>query len=173
MEITVRLIERFTGNIGFLVSLIIIPLIVATCYEVFSRYVFGAPTIWAFELGYILTGVHFLLGAAITLMKGTHIRIDLLYQRFSDRTKAAVDITLYLLLFLPFLILLCDALQDYALRAFMSGERTGQSAWNPPIWPFRMLITLGFAMLTLQVIAEILKCAAVLRGRPIRNAAER
>lgn len=167
MESIVKLIERITGNVGLIVALIIIPLVLATCFEVFSRYLFDAPTVWAYELGYILTGTHFLLGAALALMKGAHVRIDVLYSQFSDRTKATVDIALYLLLFLPFLILLGDSLFDYALRAWESGERSGQSAWNPPIWPFRMLLTLGFAMLTLQVIAEVLKCAAVLRGRPI------
>ena len=167
MESVVRVIERITGNVGVLVALIIVPLVLTTGFEVFSRYVFNAPTVWAYELGYILTGTHFLLGAALALMKGAHVRIDVLYGQFSDRTKALVDLTLYLLLFLPFLILLCDSLLDYALRAWESGERSGQSAWNPPIWPFRMLLTLGFAMLALQVIAEIIKCVGVLRGRPI------
>lgn len=167
METIVKIIERITGSVGAITALVIIPLIIATCYEVFSRYLFDAPTIWAFELGYILTGTHFLLGAAIALMRGSHIRIDLLYSRFSHRRKASVDLFLYLFLFLPFLVLLCDSLLDYALRSFASGERSGASAWNPPIWPFRMLLTAGFALLTLQVVAEILKCIAVIRGRPI------
>lgn len=167
MEGIVRTIERITGSVGFLTSLIIIPLIVATCYEVFSRYVFGAPTIWAFELGYITTGTHFLLGAAIALLRGAHIRIDLIYTHLSDRTKAGLDLFFYAALFLPFLVLLCDSLFHYAYRAYLGGETTGASAWNPPIWPFRALLTAGFVLLALQVIAEILKCVAVLRGRPI------
>jgi TRAP-type mannitol/chloroaromatic compound transport system permease small subunit len=167
MEPIVKLIERITGNFGFITSLIIIPLIVATCYEVFSRYIFGAPTVWAFELGYITTGTHFLLGASIALLKGSHIRIDLIYSRFTERTKAAVDLFFYVALFLPFLLLLTNSLYDYAFRSFVSGEHSGASAWNPPIWPFRALLTLGFVLLTLQVIAEVLKCIAVIRGRPI------
>ena len=155
MEPIVKLIERITGSVGFITSLIIIPLILATCYEVFSRYVFGAPTVWAFELGYIITGTHFLLGASIGLMKGAHIRIDLIYSRFSDRTKAAVDLFFYLALFLPFLLLLSESLFDYTLRSYLGGERSGASAWNPPIWPFRTLLTLGFVLLTLQVVAEV------------------
>ena len=167
MEPIVKLIERITGSVGFIASLIIIPLIVATCFEVFSRYVFGAPTIWAFELGYITTGTHFLLGASIALMRGAHIRIDLIYSRFSEKTKAGVDLFFYLALFLPFLVLLCESLFDYAFRAYLGGERTGASAWNPPIWPFRALLTAGFLLLALQVVAEVLKCVAVIRGRPI------
>lgn len=172
MKAIVTTIEKLTQSVGFLTALIIIPLVLATCFEVFSRYLFGAPTTWAFEMGYILTGTHFLLGGAITLMRGSHIRIDLLYAAFSERTKAAVDLTLYLFLFLPFLVLICDALGDYALRSFETGERTGQSSWNPPIWPFRAIITFGFVVLALQVVAEILKCVAVLRGKPITSDAE-
>lgn len=167
MESIVRIIERITGSVGFITSLIIIPLIVATCYEVFSRYVFGAPTIWAFEMGYIITGTHFLLGAAIALLRGAHIRIDLIYSRFSEKTKAGVDLFFYLTLFLPFLVLLCESLFDYGFRSYLGGERSGASAWNPPIWPFRALLTAGFVLLALQVVAEALKCLAILRGRPI------
>ncbi|WP_425403719.1 TRAP transporter small permease subunit [Hwanghaeella sp.] len=163
----VRLIEALVGGMGRITALIIIPLILATAYEVFSRYLFGAPTIWAYELGYILTGSHFLLGASLALLAGAHIRIDLLYSRFSPRGKAAVDLVCYVTLFFPFIVLLSNSLWDYALRSFLSGELSGQSAWSPPIWPFRMVLTLGFVLLALQVFAEILKCVAVLIGRPI------
>ena len=185
MKAIVTTIEGLTGSVGLLVSLVIIPLVVATCYEVFSRYIFGAPTAWAFELGYILTGTHFLLGAAIALLRESHIRIDLIYARFSPRVKAATDLIFYVCLFLPFLVLLCDSLAEYALRSFETGElselekatietgeRTGQSSWNPPIWPFRAIITFSFGLLTLQVVAEILKCIAVLRGQPISKESE-
>jgi len=51
----------------------------------------------------------------------------------------------------------------------MGGETTGQSAWNPPIWPFRALITFSFVVLTLQVIAESLRALLVLLDRPIQK----
>lgn len=165
MNAFIRLIERVTGSIGYLAALLIIPLILATCYEVFSRYLFGAPTIWAFELGYSMMGVHFLLGAALTLKMRGHIRIDLLYARFKERTKAAIDLLLYLFLLSPFLVLLTKALFEYTERAYQSGELTGQSAWNPPIWPFRALITLGLLLLGLQVLAEIIKCTRTLLAK--------
>lgn len=172
MMLLVRLIERIVGGTGRVAALIVIPLVLATSFEVFSRYLFGAPTIWAYELGYMLTGSHFLLGASLTLMMGSHIRIDLLYARFSQRGQALVDLICYSTLFLPFLIFLSESLFDYAYRALLSGELSGQSAWSPPIWPFRMLLTLGFVLLALQVFAEILKCISVLIGKPITNETE-
>ncbi len=172
MQTIITLIERIVIGIGKVTALIIVPLILATCYEVFSRYLFDAPTIWAYEMGYILTGTHFLLGASLALQKKTHIRIDLIYTHLSPRNKSIVDLVFYCGLFLPFLILLSHSLWDYAFRAFLSGEQSGQSAWSPPIWPFRMALTLGFVLLTLQVIAEILKCIAVIRGQTISSESE-
>ena len=165
MDTIIRLIERLTSSVGVMAAAIILPLVVATCYEVFSRYMLGAPTSWAFELGYILTGSHFLLGSALTLKKQGHIRIDLLYGRFSKRAQALVDISMYILVLLPFLVLLSDTLVVYALESLESGERTGQSSWNPPIWPFRGVIAISFVLLGLQVFAEIIKCWRVLVGK--------
>lgn len=165
MQSIIRLIERLTQAVGGLAALIVIPLTIATCYEVFARYLFGAPTIWAFELGYTLMGIHFLMGGALTLRRQAHVRIDLIYAQLSPRYQALIDLSLYLLLVVPALGLLTNRLGSYAWEAFNSGETTGQSAWNPPIWPLRFFITAAFILLLLQVIAECLKCVLVLRGQ--------
>jgi len=167
----IKLIEGLSEGIGGLAALVVIPLVLASCYEVFARYVFGAPTVWAFELGYILMGIHFLLGGAITLKREAHVRIDLIYAQLSAGRRAVIDLVLYTGLVLPALSLIFLRLADYAGEAYRSGETTGQSAWNPPIWPLRMIIAFSFLLLTLQVVAEILKCIAILRDRG--TAAER
>ncbi len=82
----VNQIERLTGNIGILASLALVPLVLTTTYEVIARYVFEAPTIWAYEVGYMLTGSHFLLGMAYTLQQGQFIRIDIFSQAMSSKT---------------------------------------------------------------------------------------
>lgn len=157
MNAIIRSIEAITRSSGYLAALVIIPLVVATCYEVFARYVFGAPTIWAFELGYMLMGIHFLLGGALALQRQQHVRIDLIYANLSPKGRAVIDLSLYTILILPCLYLLSVKLSSYALEAFHSGERTGNSAWNPVIWPLRALIAVSFILLFLQVIAESLK----------------
>lgn len=172
MRSFVLALERLTSGVGYLAAVIVLPLALATAYDVFARYVLLDPTIWAFELGYSLMGAHFLLGSAITLKLQGHIRIDLFYARMSRRTQAAIDLVLYVVLYLPFLLLLSHSLYSYALASIASGERTGQSAWNPPIWPLRIAISTGIALLAVQVLAEILKCVATLRGRPIDDRAE-
>lgn len=165
MQALCRWIDRISAVTGIVAAWLIAPLIGAMCYEVFARYVFNAPTIWAYELGYLLTGSGWLLGMAYTLSKGAHIRIDVLYLNLSPRGQALVDLAGYVLLLLPFIIWLSSTLDDRALAAFQSGEKTGQSAWNPPLWPFRAVFFVSFALLSLQVAGEILRKLPVAFGR--------
>jgi TRAP-type mannitol/chloroaromatic compound transport system permease small subunit len=163
----VRLIERLTADIGVIAAWVVAPLIVATVYEVFSRYVLNAPTLWAYEIGYMAMGTNFLLGTALTLRDGGHIRIDVLYSHFAPKTKAVIDLLGLLILLLPISAWLTLHLWGYAYQAYLSGETTGASAWNPVVWPFRMVFFAGFAMLTLQALAEVIKTFYLLAGKPL------
>lgn len=165
MEKFIRVIDRLSGSTGVIAAWLVVPLIVATCYEVFSRYALNAPTIWAFELGYMLTGANFLIGTAYTLRERGHIRIDILYNHLPARTRAIIDMVGYVFLFLPAAMWLDMALWKYALSAFKSQELSGQSAWNPVIWPFRLVFFSGFLLLTLQGIVELIRAARFLGGR--------
>jgi TRAP-type mannitol/chloroaromatic compound transport system permease small subunit len=168
----IRFIETITRSVGYTAALVVVPLALGVSYEVFARYFFGAPTIWAFELGYTLMGVHFLLGGALTLQRGAHVRIDLVYARLSPRMKALADLVLYITLLIPCLLLLSDRLIEYAVDAYYSGERSGNSAWNPVIWPFRAIIAVSFVLLLLQVVAECLKAIRIILGLPPTSSAD-
>lgn len=165
MNRAVRLIEALTEWVGATGALLVVPLTLATCWEVFSRYVLVQPTIWAFEVGYMLMGVHFLLGGAIALKRQVHVRIDLIYARLPDRRRAWIDLILYVGLVLPAIVMFCIRFWEYTHSAYLSGEQSGMSAWNPPIWPFRALILFSFVLLGLQVVAECLKAVDGIRGR--------
>jgi len=160
----IRTIERVTTSIGIMASFAIVPLVLATCYEVMARYVFGAPTIWAYEIGYTLTGSHFLLGMAYTLAVGAHIRIDIFSGRFGAHTRAVIDLAAYAVM-LPLLIWLSYALFEHLATGYLRSERSGQSAMNLPVWPFRTVFFLAFALLALQVLAEVVKTVRALRTR--------
>lgn len=166
MERLCRAVDRLNGAVGVVAAWLIAPLVMALCYEVIARYVFGAPTIWAFEIGYLLTGSGWLLGLAYALSKKAHIRIDMFYLNMPPRMQALIDVLGYALLLLPFLIWVATVLDDRAIQAFRSGERSGQSAWNPPLWPFRTVFFVSFALLALQAMAETVRAFAILlRGR--------
>ncbi len=166
MELLLRWIDRITGGAGAIAGWLIVPIIFATAYEVFSRYVLHAPTIWAFEVGYMAMGANFLIGIAYTLREKAHIRIDAVYGHlFSRKTQAIVTLLGYVLLLLPAAFLLTDALWTYAYNAVKTMESSGQSAWNPVIWPFRVVFFSGFALLLLQGIAETIRAIRFLAGR--------
>src|SRR5688572_22739692 len=163
MNALIRTIERLTGSVGILASLLLVPLVIATCYEVFARYVFGAPTIWAYEIGYFLTGSHFLLALAYTLRSNEHIRIDIFSGHFSARTRAIIDLVGYAVT-LPTMIWLSYALFQHLAQGYLRNERSGQSAMNMPVWPFRVVFLVAFTLLALQILAEVIKSVRALRA---------
>lgn len=165
MNALIRVIERLTGSVGVFAALLIVPLILATSYEVFARYLFGAPTIWAYEVGYMLTGSHFLLAMAFALREGQHIRIDIFSGHFSPRTRAMIDLAGYTVL-LPLTVWLTFALARHLRTGYENSERSGQSALNMPVWPFRVVFVVAFVLLALQVVAEMVKLVRRLREAP-------
>src|ERR671925_1620885 len=93
---TVRAIDKFTDTTGVWLAWLNVPLVLAVTYEVVARYVFNAPTIWAFDVTYMLYSAIFMLGAAYALHKGAHIRTDFFYEKWTAKTKGMVDSISYL-----------------------------------------------------------------------------
>jgi TRAP-type mannitol/chloroaromatic compound transport system permease small subunit len=164
MQALFRLIQGISRFSGETIAWSVVPLIAATVYDVVARYAFNAPTQWAYEIGYMVMGAHALIGMAYTLRERGHIRIDAFSQNFSSGARAVVDIAGYLVV-LPCLCWLTIALWSYWLTAYHSGEQSGQSAWNPVIWPFRLIFFVAFVLLVLQVVAELIKAVLYLAGR--------
>ena len=167
MDALIRNIERLTTSVGIMASFALVPLVIATCYEVFARYIFGAPTIWAYEIGYFLTGSHFLLGMAFALAADQHIRIDVFSGRFSQRTRAVIDLLGYAVT-LPLMTWISYAQWLHLAQGYLRNERSGQSAMNMPVWPFRIVFFVAFAILTLQILAEIVKAVRRFRAKAPR-----
>ncbi len=158
-----RFLDRISGTSGAIAAWLVVPLIAASCYEVFSRYVLGEPTLWAFELGYMVMGAHFLIGFAYTLREGEHVRVDIFYARLSRRARALIDTLTYLVLLLPLAVWLAVAFAEKVAKAYESHERSGMSAFNPVIWPFRAVMCAAFALLVLQALAQLIRCYQILR----------
>ncbi|HEX6528269.1 MAG TPA: TRAP transporter small permease subunit [Burkholderiales bacterium] len=159
----VALLDRISGTAGAVAAWLVIPLIGASCYEVFSRYVLGAPTLWAFEVGYMVMGTHFLIGLAYTLRQREHVRVDFFYAHVSEKKRALIDAFTYVVLLLPLAGWLSVALAQKVRLAYQSHERSGMSAFNPVIWPFRLVMCTAFALLFLQALAELLRCYETLK----------
>lgn len=158
-----NLIDRFTRVVALVVSLIVIPLVLAMVYEVVSRYVFSAPTYWAFEVSYMMMGTIFLFGIAYALQIGQHVNVDFINFAISDGARRTIRLVSNILL-LATVTWLTYALYQYVVSAYRSGEGSGVSAWNPTIWPYRVAYLAGFALFALQLVSEMIKDLAVFMG---------
>jgi TRAP-type mannitol/chloroaromatic compound transport system permease small subunit len=164
----VRVIDTLSEWSGRLFAWMILPLVGGLTYEVLARYLFSAPTIWAYDMSYMLYGSHFMLGAAYTLLKGGHIRTDIFYQNWSRRTRGTVDALLYLLLFFPGMIFFFWMGTQEAWHAWEIGERSDASPWRPILSPFKTVIPVSALLLLIQGVSELIKSAHLaLKGRPL------
>ena len=153
----IRCIDTFTQWMGYLLVPLIVPLILANVIEVFARYVLKQPTIWALDVTTMSYAALFMLGSALALLKGAHVRTDMLWEGFSDRTKGIIDSLAFLLLFLPSMAVLFFISIDDFLYSMSINERSSSGAWTPLLWPLRGVVPLAAFMLFVQGISELLK----------------
>jgi TRAP-type mannitol/chloroaromatic compound transport system permease small subunit len=153
----IRTIDSFTEWTGYLFVLLIIPLIFANVVEVFARYVLRDPTIWALDVTTMSYGALFMLGCALALLKGAHVRTDILWEAFSDRTKGMIDSLAFMLFFLPTMAVLFFISIDDFFYSLSINERSSSGAWTPILWPLRGVIPLTALMLFLQGTSELMK----------------
>ncbi len=156
-------IDQLSKTIGHAFAWCIIILTFGTCYEVFMRYTLNDPTSWAFDLSYLMYGAVFYMAGAYTLSRGGHVRADMFYRLWSERTQAKVELVLYLLFFFPGILALVIAGSGYGFESMRLREVSVNSPAGVPIWPLKMMISVGAALMALQGFAEVLRCIACLR----------
>jgi TRAP-type mannitol/chloroaromatic compound transport system permease small subunit len=154
---TIASIDRATEILGYAVALLLIPLVLAGTAEVFMRYFLRQPTAWAADVTVMSYGALFMLGAAYALRRGAHVRTDMLWDKFSDRTKGIIDSIAFLVFFFPTMALLFRLSFVEFLDSWDLDERSTLSTWQPIIWPLRGVIPLAALLLMLQGVSELLK----------------
>lgn len=140
-----------------LASVAAVVLTVSMVYEIFARYVFDAPTVWAFDVAYMANGAVFLLGVAYVLREDAHIRIDVLRNRLPARFGRGVQGVAYLLVLAPFFGMLSWIAASHTWRAWVRHEVETVSPWAPLMWPFYLCFAIGLTALTLQSAVEGLR----------------
>ena len=169
MVTVVRIIEAITRSFGHIAAWIVVPLMGAMVWEVFSRYMLSSPTFWAFEIAYMLMGASLMLGIAYGTQTRSHVRVDFIYAGLAPRGKAVVDLIGFALL-MPVVCWMTFGLWEYLVYAYVNNEVSGESAWNPVVWPFRVTFVVGFGLFALQIVAEIIKSLHVLvTGKPFNG----
>ncbi|MBT9149242.1 MAG: TRAP transporter small permease subunit [Dehalococcoidia bacterium] len=165
LEAILRVIDAISENTGKFVSWLMVVVVLIILYEVAMRGLFGRPTVWAFELSIMLWGAYFVMTPAWTHKVGGHVVLDVLSNRFPPRVKALVDLMLCLVLCFTLVGALVLSGAEFAATAWALRMGTG-SPWNPPIYPLRTMIPIGFAVLGLQCLARFIRDLIILvRGK--------
>ena len=158
-------IDRLNNLVGKLTCLMLVPVIAAMVYEVVARKLFIAPTDWAYDTSRMLSGAMFMLGAGYALMRGVHIRADFLYRNWKLQTQALVDLTLYLVFYMPAMLFFFWITFEYSVKAWVRWELTMDSALMAPLAPMRTAMPVGVFLLILQGLAEVLRAVHALTPR--------
>ena len=157
-------IDKVSTFVGHFFSWLIVALTLMISWEVFSRYVLDQPHAWAFDVMIMMYGTLFMMAGAYTLSKNGHVRGDVLYGFFPPRLQAGLDLTLYILFFIPGVIALIWAGYRYAGESWAINEHSNITADGPPIYPFKTVIPVAGAFLLLQGAAEIARCVLCLKA---------
>ncbi len=133
--------------------------------DVIVRYLFNASQAWITEFEWHLFAIIFLLGAAYTFKHDEHVRVDLFYTKFSEQTKAWINIVGISIFVIPWCLIVIRAAHKYASNSFRINEASPDPAGLPARWIIKFVIVIGFVLLLLQCLSILLRSVEVLRGR--------
>jgi TRAP-type mannitol/chloroaromatic compound transport system permease small subunit len=156
-------VDKISTFVGQTFSWLIVGLTFLITYEIFSRYALDAPHAYAFDGMLQMYGTLFMMSGAYTLSKNGHVRGDVLYGFFPPRLQAGLDLTLYIVFFLPGVTALCWAGYDYAADSWAILERSSITSEGPIIYPFKTVIPVAGAFLLVQGIVEMIRCVLCLK----------
>src|SRR5919198_845428 len=156
-------IDRISSAAGKAFAWLIVVLTFVVAVEVFKRYILNAPTAWIFDFTNMIYGTLLMMTGAYTLALGGHVRSDFIYGRLRPRSQAALDLSLYILFFIPGIAALVYAGWDYALDSWRIKEHSGVTVEGPPIYHFKTVIPIAGALVMIQGLAEIVRCVICLR----------
>jgi TRAP-type mannitol/chloroaromatic compound transport system permease small subunit len=156
-------VDRLSAIVGKLFGWLILVMVAVIVYEVFMRYVMRSPTAFAYDLGYMLYGAIFIMAGAYALSTAAHVRGDVIYRLFSQRTQAILDLLLYLLFFFPAIVALMYAGYNFAEFSWRIGERSSSGPGGPPVYHFKTLIPIAAGFLFIQGLAEVARCVMCIR----------
>jgi len=164
MQKLLLFVDKISSGVGQAFSFIIVALTLHISWEVYSRYVLDAPRAWAFDVMIMMYGTLFMMAGAYTLAQNSHVRGDVIYGFFTPRTQAIMDLTLYIVFFIPGVTALIWAGYTYAAESWAINEHSNITAEGPPVYPFKTVIPLAGALVMMQGIVEIIRCVICIKN---------
>ena len=172
MQKLLLFVDRISITVGQAFSFLIVALTLHVSWEVYSRYVLDTPRAWAFDVMIMLYGTLFMMAGAYTLAQNSHVRGDVIYGFLTPRTQAIMDLTLYIVFFIPGVTALVWAGYTYAAESWAINEHSNITSEGPPVYPFKTVIPLAGALVMMQGIVEIIRCVICIKNNewPSRTA---
>lgn len=158
----VRAIDAINRVVGTFAMYLVFMMIGILLYEPIARNLFDKSSIWAVEMAQFTMAAYYLLGGGFSMMLKGHVRMDLLYGRWSEKKKATMDVFtgLFMIFYLIFLLVGAYSSIEYAV---MYGQKN-RSAWAPYMAPIKIIMGTGVFLMLLQAIATFFKDLAKARG---------
>lgn len=158
-----KLIDKINTSVGWLMMWMVFASTVISCLNAIVRKAFDIGSNAFLEVQWYLFATSFLLAAGYTLLNNEHVRIDVVSGRFSKRGQIWIDIIGFLLFLLP----VCIAVLWFSIPWFLQAARSGETSANAGgliLWPVYLMLPVGFTLLLLQALSELIKRFAFLKG---------
>lgn len=152
----IKHIDAFSELTGKLLAWLLLTLIFLTCYEVLTRRIFGAPTIWTLEMSNYLFAAICMLALGYTQKYKGHVNVDILYVNFSPKTQALCNIITFIFFLGIFSFILTLYGSFFAYDSIVINERS-PSAFYALVWPSKLAIPIGGFLLFIQALSDFLK----------------
>lgn len=164
IRLYVRYVEALNRRIGRIVMYGIFVMMGILLYSSFMKTV-SIPPLWTLEMAQFAMVTYYLLGGAYSMQLGDHVRMDLVYGAWSERTRSKVDAVTVFCLIVYLVMLLYGGISstEYALQY---GERS-YSSWRPYMAPVKIIMCVGITLALLQAIALFFKDVARLKGEEL------
>jgi len=165
IRLFVKYVDALNYRVGRFSMYLLFVLAACLLYSTFSRVAFGVPVNWVLEMSQFLLSAYYLLGGAYAMQQGAHVRMDLFFDRLPPRKKTLTDMItiLFIVFYLGVMVMGGISSTNYAI---VYGQKN-YTAWAPPLWPIKLIMTTGILLLLLQCLSNFFKDWASLRGQPI------
>jgi len=160
----VRVVDAFNRYVGLFAMYLIFAMLGVLMFSSISKSFF-TPSLWTLEVAQFTMVAYYLLGGGYSLQKGAHVRMDIAYDRWSEKGKAIMDSFTILFMIFSLLVLLYGGVSS-TLYALEYGE-TSRSIWEPKMAPIKIIMVIGVFLTLLQAISMFFKSLATATGRSI------
>jgi len=166
IKIFVQYVEALNRAVGNFSMYLVFVMGGVLLFESCSRTIFDHPHIWAVEIAQFTMAAYYLLGGGYSMILDGHVRMDLLYGRWSKQRKAIADLVTGPILIFYLVVLFIGSISS--LQYALEYRQVNYTPWGPPLAPIKLIMSIGILLMLLQAIAEFLKDLTTARGEKIQ-----